>query len=120
MRARLKEFGTREKVIRGLKVEVKVKNQVRKIICKELEYISGFFSYNIRNFYNAGLVYSQGVLLLSDSKKTYVPMSPPFMEKLVNLLAGIELLAIGVDFHNFKTDGASIIKGKKIASRECM
>jgi hypothetical protein len=81
-----------------------VKNKVRELVVKEIKYISNLFPYNIKSFFNPDLIYSQNILAFLNNDYPFSSVfSHDFLYKLTNLLAGIELTAIGVELHSFNT-----------------
>lgn len=91
-----------------------VKKKVRELVAKEIKYISNLFPYNIKKFFNPGLVYSQNVLtFLNNGYPVTSVFSPDFLYKLTNLLAGIELTAIGVNLHSFNTKDFMLLAGNR-------
>lgn len=89
----------------------KIEGKVDSVLRKEIKYISGFFTYNIKNFYNPNLIYTKSTLSFLDNNSEYdkfnaIFLSKSFLNKIINLLAGIELLAIGTYFHNFSIKAA--------------
>jgi len=91
-----------------------VKNKVRELVAKEIKYISNLFPYNIKKFFNPSLIYSQNVLtFLNNDYPAASVFSPDFLYKLTNLLAGIELTAIGVNLHSFNTKDFMLLAGNR-------
>ncbi len=91
-----------------------VKNKVRELVVKEIKYISNLFPYNIKKFFNPNLIYSQNVLtFLNNDYPAASVFSPDFLYKLTNLLAGIELTAIGVNLHSFNTKDFMLLAGNR-------
>ena len=79
-----------------------VKKKVKELVAKEIKYISNFFPYNIKKFFNTSLIYSQNVLaFLNNDYPAASIFSSDFLYKLTNLLVGFELTAIGVNLHSF-------------------
>jgi len=88
------------------------KKTVRELVAKEIKYISNLFPYNIKKFFDPGLIYSQNVLtFLNNDYPASSVFSPDFLYKLTNLLAGIELTAIGVNLHSFNTKDFMLLAG---------
>ncbi len=107
---KLKEFWTRGKQINPVKYKIVLKRQVKKILKREIKYISSFFPYSITGFHNLDMVYLQAVLLAGSffgNNLEYILNS-----RSINLLSGLELLSIGTSFHNFKINGSNIIVEK--------
>jgi len=91
-----------------------VKNKVRELVAKEIKYISNLFPYNIKKFFNPSLIYSQNVLtFLNNDYPAASVFSPDFLYKLTNLLAGIELTAVGVNLHSFNTKDFMLLAGNR-------
>ena len=91
-----------------------VKNKVKELVAKEIKYISNLFPYNIKKFFNPSLIYSQNVLtFLNNDYPAASVFSPDFLYKLTNLLAGIELTAIGVNLHSFNTKDFMLLAGNR-------
>lgn len=91
-----------------------VKNKVKELVVKEIKYISNFFPYNIKKIFNQNLIYSQNILtfLNSDYPADSV-FSPDFLYRLTNLLAGIELIAAGVNLHSFNAKDFIVLTGDR-------
>ncbi len=114
---KLKEFWTRGKQINPVKYKIVLKRQARKILKREIKYISSFFPYSITGSHNSSLVYLQAVLL-ADSF-TGDSLGYILDSRLINLISGLELLSIGTSFHNFKTTGSNITeKNSSTAEKE--
>ena len=91
-----------------------VKNKVKELVAKEIKYISNLFPYNIKKFFNPSLIYSQNVLaFLNNDHPAASVFSPDFLYKLTNLLAGIELTAVGVNLHSFNTKDFMLLAGNR-------
>jgi len=91
-----------------------VKNKVKELVAKEIKHISNLFPYNIKKFFNPGLIYSQNVLtFLNNDYPAASVFSADFLYKLTNLLAGIELTAIGVNLHSFNTKDFMLLAGNR-------
>ena len=72
--------------------------QVNFILQQELKYLSGLYPYDLKKFFNPRLLHCANIFaFLKDAQF----LSKPFMERLVSLAAGIELLSIGTNHHNF-------------------
>ena len=72
--------------------------QVSYILQQELKYLSGLYHYDLKKFFDPRLLHCANIFaFLEDSSQ----LGKPFMEKLVNLVAGIELLSVGTNLHNF-------------------
>ncbi|MCD4669971.1 MAG: hypothetical protein K8S14_05955 [Actinomycetia bacterium] len=107
---RLKEFWTRGKQINPVKYKNVLKRQAKKILKREIKYISSFFPYDIVRFHNPALIYLQGLLFAGNFYREISGDSrePILDRRLINLIIGLELLAVGTSFHNFKASGSSI------------
>lgn len=105
-------------VIGNFKISKIIKDRVKKIVDGEVEYISGFFPYNIK--YNSNLIYNQSILAFHNFNIQNSPLfSDIFLNKLTNLIGGIELLSIGTSFHNFDLDSfINTFKNKKDIEEE--
>lgn len=91
-----------------------VKNKVKELVVKEIKYISNLFPYNVKRFFNPSLIYSQNVLtFLNNNYPAASVFSPDFLYKLTNLLAGIELTAIGVNLHSFNAKDFMLLAGNR-------
>ena len=91
-----------------------VKNKVKELVVKEIKYISNLFPYNVKKFFNPSLIYSQNVLtFLNNDYPDASVFSPDFLYKLTNLLAGIELTAIGVNLHSFNAKDFMLLAGNR-------
>ncbi|MBN2073137.1 MAG: hypothetical protein JW770_04240 [Actinobacteria bacterium] len=91
--------------INSIKYKKRIKEQVQKLINREINYISGIFPFHNEEFYNRGLVYLQSVMLWKDFVQDDADMrhQPDSDDNLAYLLTGLELLGIGISFHNFDT-----------------
>jgi hypothetical protein len=91
-----------------------VKNKVKELVAKEIKYISNLFPYNIKKFFNPSLIYSQNILtFLNNDYPAASVFSPDFLYKVANLLAGIELTAIGVNLHSFNAKDFMLLAGNR-------
>ena len=91
-----------------------VKNKVKELVAKEIKYISNLFPYNVKKFFNPNLIYSQNVLtFLNNDYPAASVFSPDFLYRLTNLLAGIELTAIGVNLHSFNAKDFMLLAGNR-------
>ncbi len=74
--------------------------QVSFILRQELKYLSGLYPYDLTKYFNPRLLHLANIFAcLKDPRE----LSEPFMERLTNLIAGIELLSIGTNHHNFNS-----------------
>jgi hypothetical protein len=72
--------------------------QVSLILQQELKYLSGLYPYELKKFFDPRLLHFANIFtFLKDRQK----LPEPFLERLINLVAGIELLSIGTNHHNF-------------------
>jgi len=96
-----------------------VKNKVRGLVTKEIKYISNLFPYNIKKFFDPNLIYSQNILtFLNNDYPADSVFSPDYLYKLTNLLAGIELTAIGANVHSFNAkDFMLLADGRKFSKK---
>jgi len=106
VKEKLKEFWIRGKQINPVNYKIVLKRQLRKILKREIKYISSFFPYSITGFHNPDLVYLQAVLLADSFSEDSLKYASD--NRLINLISGLELLSIGISFHNFKTAGSNI------------
>lgn len=96
-----------------------VKNKVKELVVKEIKYISNLFPYNVKKFFNPSLIYSQSILtFLNSHYPTASVFSPDFLYKLTNLLAGIELIAAGVNLHSFNAKDFMLLAGDRKFSQK--
>lgn len=79
---------------------------VKDIVLEEINNLSKFFPYNIKKFFDKRLIYSLNILTFI---KPNLKLSDDFVKKLVKLIAGIELLALGVNLHSFDVDDFVIL-----------
>jgi len=82
---------------------------VKDIVQKEIKYLSNLYPYNLKRFIDTKLLHASSVLtfITPGSELHY-----SFLDKLVNLMAGIEILAIGVNLHSFNIDDFSFLTDK--------
>jgi hypothetical protein len=74
--------------------------QVSHILQQELKYLSGLYQYDLKKFFDPRLLHCSNVFAFLEDAAL---LEKPFMERLVNLVAGIELLSVGTNLHNFNT-----------------
>ena len=104
-RVRQREYGIKDKTIENSKKIITIKKHVRQIVEKEIKFVSLLFPHNIKEHYNPQLAYSQNLLSFINPYDKKSPIhSNNFRKRLTNLLAGIEILAIGTSFHSFSAD----------------
>jgi hypothetical protein len=75
--------------------------QAKKIILQELKYLSRFYPYNIKKFFDLRMLHAANITVFLDNN---AQLPENFSYKLTNLIAGIELLATGVNLHSFNAD----------------
>ncbi len=114
---RLKEFWIRGKQINLVKYKNVLKRQAKKILKREIKYISSFFPCDMARFHNPDLIYLQSILFADNFYREASRDSKEYVldSRLINLIIGLELLSIGTTFHNFKVSGSSIT-GKGISN----
>jgi hypothetical protein len=102
-----------------------VLKKVNDIIGNEIKYLSKFYAYNIEDFKDCQLLHANSMLVFKDpesklpdkpsdkpSDRSHIKTSnkptgiPPgnFMKRIISLMAGIELLSIGLNLHTFNVD----------------
>lgn|GEM_PF-1349143 len=74
--------------------------QVSYILQQELKYLSGLYHYDLKKFFDPRLLHCANIFAFLEDAAL---LEKPFMERLVNLVAGIELLSVGTNLHNFNT-----------------
>jgi len=103
-------------MINQVKYKSALKRQIKRLLKREIRYISSFFTYDIKRFHNQDLLYLQGFLL------TGVPFKAGkdngFNNRLINLITGLELLSIGTAFHGFKKSGSNVASESSIPAIE--
>ncbi|MBM3714074.1 MAG: hypothetical protein FJW56_11695 [Actinobacteria bacterium] len=79
---------------------------VKEIVQKEIKYLSNLYPYNLKRFLDSKLLHASSILtfITPESK-----LHDSFSDKLVNLMAGIEILAIGANLHSFNIDDFSLL-----------
>jgi hypothetical protein len=75
--------------------------QVRSLILKELKYLSGLYPYNIKKFFDPRMLNAANIFTFLGRDAS---LSDDYKSRLINLIAGIELLSTGVNLHSFNTD----------------
>jgi len=75
--------------------------QVRSLILKELKYLSGLYPYNIKKFFDPRMLNAANIFTFLGRDAN---LSDDYKSRLINLIAGIELLSTGVNLHSFNTD----------------
>jgi len=96
--------------------------QVKDIVIKEIKYVSRLYPYNIKKFFNPELIYCRNILAFinynSTSSSNSYFYSKTFHHKFINLMAGIELLAVGVSLHSFNiNDLIDLADNKKFTQK---
>ena len=118
MKARQKESGIRGKNNNNLENKSRVIEEANKIISEELRFLNGYYDYDLTKFYNCELVYGSCFLAffnLEEIKKIFSAETINFNNysgskkdknivrantwKILNLIAGFELLGIGINVH---------------------
>ena len=79
---------------------------VKEIIKKEIKYLLQFYPYNIKRFIDTKLLHASSILTFIDNKSK---IESKFLNRIINLMAGIELLAVGVNLHSFNPEDFSIL-----------
>jgi len=72
--------------------------QVKAIVNEELDNLVKLYPYNIRRFSDPGILHASSMLLFHDDKTS---LDESFYGKVLDLMAGMELLALGVRIHSF-------------------
>ena len=72
--------------------------QVSFILQQELKYLSGLYPYELKKFFDSRLLHFANIFTFL---KDWQQLPEPFLERLINLVTGIELLSIGANHHNF-------------------
>jgi hypothetical protein len=96
--------------------------QVKDIVTKEIKYISKLYPYSIKKFFNPELIYSHNILAFIDYNSASFSnsyfYSKTFHHKFIYLMAGIELLAVGVNLHSFNiNDLMDLADNKKFTQK---
>lgn len=118
MKASQKESGIKGKNNNNLENKNRIIAEVNKIISEELRFLNGFYNYDLKKFYNSDLIYGSGFLAffnLEEIKNIFGRKSINFNNysgfkkdknivkadiwKILNLIAGFELLGIGINAH---------------------
>jgi len=73
-------------------------SQAKTIVKKEINCLAGLYPYNIKKFLDKKMLHAASMLSFNSGK--YFP-EDGFSRKILNLAAGIELLAVGVKMHDF-------------------
>ncbi len=96
--------------------------QVKDIVTKEIKYVSKLYPYSIKKFFNPELIYSHNILAFIDYNSASFSnsyfYSKTFHHKFIYLMAGIELLAVGVSLHSFNiNDLMDLADNKKFTQK---
>jgi hypothetical protein len=96
--------------------------QVKDIVTKEIKYVSKLYPYSIKKFFNPELIYSHNILAFIDYNSASFSnsyfYSKTFHHKFTYLMAGIELLAVGVSLHSFNiNDLMDLADNKKFTQK---
>ncbi|MBM3699599.1 MAG: hypothetical protein FJW68_01605 [Actinobacteria bacterium] len=78
-----------------------VHRHIKTIINKELDNLVKLYPYNTRNFYDSGMLHASSMLSFYDYNTS---LDASFYSKFLNLMAGMELLALGIRTHSFNPD----------------
>jgi hypothetical protein len=78
-----------------------VHRQVKAIVNEELNNLVKLYPYNTRSFSDQDMLHASSMLLFHDDNTS---LDSNFYSKLLNLMAGMELLALGVRTHSFNPD----------------
>ena len=90
-----------------------VLKKVNDIVDKEIKYLSSFYTYDISDYKDQELLHSRSMLVFMDPEaKPAVKQTGKlsFMQyddlssRIISLMAGIELLATGLNLHTFNID----------------
>jgi hypothetical protein len=137
VKARQKESGIKGKNNNNLENKRRIIEEVNKIISEELRFLNGYYDYDLAKFYNCELIYGSCFLAffnLSGAKKISSAQTIDFNNysdskkdkntvrvdiwRILNLIAGFELLGIGINVHgtteniikNIYSDESTIIE----------
>jgi hypothetical protein len=117
-KAKPKGSGTKEKKYNILEKLSRLRQEVIDIIEEELEYVSGFFHYDLRQFFNTDLIYFNAVYAFfkgPDPAARLALGNGAGFKSFLRLIAGIELLSIGLSIHSFDIDG---LRKKDLSCRD--
>ncbi len=107
-KARHNEFWIKGKVISGISNTAKIISQAKQLIGREIKHISSFFPYDLKRFQNSDFICTKSLLIFGsfgfENCKDLARVEN--IERIKNLLAGVELLSLGITFHFFCTDEA--------------
>ncbi len=75
--------------------------KVNDIIDEEIKYLSSFYTYDIKDFKDPGLLHARSMLVFFYPGEKSTTKFGNFIMRVINLMAGIELLATGLNLHKF-------------------
>lgn len=132
MKAKREESGIKGKHNNNLKNKNRIIDEVNKIISEELQFLSGHYEYDLRQYYNPGLIYGSCFLTffnlegLKDSFSVETICLNNYCRsakeenfvyadiyRILNLIAGFELLGIGINIHGTAERAINDIYPKK-------
>lgn len=137
MKARRVESGTRGKQNNNLKNKNRIINEVNKIISEELRFLNGHYEYDLRQYCNPGLIYGSCFLTFFNLESIKDPFPDETIHvnnyykdgteknfvhtdtyRILNLIAGFELLGIGINIHGMVEKALGEIYHEKKNSTE--
>jgi uncharacterized protein YlbG (UPF0298 family) len=83
-----------------------VPRQVKAIVNEELNTLVKLYPYNIRSFSDPVMLHASSMFLFHDGNSS---LDESFYSKLLNLMAGMEILALGVRMHSFNPDDFALL-----------
>lgn len=83
-----------------------VHKQVKAIVNEELNNLVKLYPYNIRSFSDPVMLHASSMFSFHDGNTS---LDEKFSSKLLNLMAGMELLALGVRIHSFNPDDFMVL-----------
>ena len=87
--------------------------QVKEIVSKEIAGLAALYPNNIKKITDPKLLHAASMLSFYNNETT---LNQKFLNKLLNLMAGLELLALGVKIHSFNPgDFINLVKDIKSA-----
>ena len=78
-----------------------VVKSAKEIVLKEIKYLSGFYPHNLKRYLSPAMIYASSIVAFMDPISEF---PHDFQKRLINLFAGIELLAAGVNLHSFNIE----------------
>ena len=118
MKARQKESGIKGKNSNNLENKNRIIAEVNKIISEELRFLNGYYDYDLKKFYKCELIYGSCFLVFFNLREAKNIFSEEIIDfnnyfglkkdknivraniwKILNLIAGFELLGIGINAH---------------------